>query len=402
MASKTKILQEVIKMRFEEIYDRYGRGEITNEVAADLLGCSERTFRRKKVRYEENGFSGLLDRRIGHMPPNKVAVDEVEQMLKLYEETYYDFTSKHFHEQLVKKHKFTHSYNFVRVSLQGCGLVAKLTNKEPHHRLKRPRKSMVGMMIHQDGSTHQWIYGLGYHPDLIVTMDDASNEIYSAFLIKEEGTASCFIALTEVIEAKGLFSSLYVDRGSHYAYTPTAGGKVDKNNPTQVGRACKQLGIQLIHAYSPEARGRSERMFGSLQKRLPQEFRVAGIKTIKEANCYLKEVFVPEYNEQFCVTPELKESAFIPYTGRDLQDILSIQEERVVAKDNTVSYNKRLLQIPSNAQRYHYVKCRVMIHEYTNGELAIFHGARKLAKYDASGKVIVELDKKVDSVSVAA
>lgn len=169
-----------------------------------------------------------------------------------------------------------------------------------------------------------------------------------------------------------------------------------------MGRACKQLGIQLIHAYSPEARGRSERMFGSLQKRLPQEFRVAGIKTIKEANCYLKEVFVPEYNEQFCVTPELKESAFIPYTGRDLQDILSIQEERVVAKDNTVSYNKRLLQIPSNAQRYHYIKCRVMIHEYTNGELAIFHGARKLAKYDASGKVIVELDKKVDSVSVAA
>ncbi|WP_417905078.1 hypothetical protein [Candidatus Tisiphia endosymbiont of Micropterix aruncella] len=234
MPSKTKILQEVIKMRFEEIYDRYDRGEISNEVAADLLGCRERTFRRKKVRYEESGFFGLLDRRIGHMPPNKVAVDEVEQMLKLYEETYYDFTSKHFHEQLVKKHKFKHSYNFVRISLQGCGLVSKLINKKPHHRLKRARKSMVGMMLHQDGSTHEWIYGLGYHPDLIVTMDDASNEIYSAFLIEEEGTASCFIALTEVIEAKGLFSSLYVDRGSHYAYTAIAGGKVDKNNPTQV------------------------------------------------------------------------------------------------------------------------------------------------------------------------
>ncbi len=402
MPSRTIILQEVMKMRFEEIYERHHRKEITNEVAADLLGCSERTFRRKRDRYEEEGFSGLLDRRIGHMPPNKVAADEVEQMLKLYEEKYYDFTSKHFHEQLIKKHNFSRSYNFVRLSLQGCGLVSKLSAKRPQHRLKRPRKPMVGMMIHQDGSTHEWIYGLGYHPDLIVTMDDASNEIYSAFLVDEEGTESTFRALTEVIETKGLFSSFYVDRGSHYAYTPVSGGKVDKNNPTQVGRACKQLGIQLIHAYSPEARGRSERMFGSLQKRLPQEFRIEDIKTISQANCYLKEVFIPEYNEQFCVTPELKDSAFIPYVGRDLQDILSIQEERVVAKDNTISYNRKLLQIPSNDQRYHYVKCRVMVHEYTNGELAIFHGARRLAKYTASGKIIIEVSKGANSDVIAA
>lgn len=390
MPSRTTILQEVMKMRFEEIYDRYKREEISNEEAADLLGCSERTFRRKKARYDGEGFTGLLDRRIGHLPPNKVAVDEVTEMLKLYEEKYYDFTTKHFHEQLVKKHNFKRSYNFVRLSLQGSGLVSKLTNKKPYHRLKRPRKPMAGMMLHQDGSTHQWIHGLDYHPDLIVTMDDATNEIYSAFLIKEEGTNSSFIGITEVIETKGLFSSLYVDRGSHYAHTPEAGGKVDKNNLTQVGRACKQLGIQLIHAYSPEARGRSERMFGSLQKRLPQEFRVANIQTISEANCYLKEIFIPEYNKQFCVAPELKESGFISYIGRDLQEILSIQEERVVAKDNTVSYNKKLLQIPSDNQRYHYVKCKIMVHEYTNGELAIFHGARKLAKYDATGKIIVD------------
>jgi transposase len=383
-----------MKMRFEEIYHRYSRGELTNEAAADLLGCSQRTFRRKKMRYDEEGYLGLLDRRIGHIPPNKVAVDEVERMLKLYEEKYYDFTSKHFHEQLVKKHNFSRSYNFVRLSLQGCGLVSKITNRKNHHRLKRVRKPMVGMMLHQDGSTHEWIYGLGYHPDLIVTMDDASNEIYSAFLVEEEGTESCFRALTEVIESKGLFSSLYVDRGSHYAYTKAAGGKVDKNNPTQVGRACAQLGIQLIHAYSPEARGRSERMFGSLQKRLPQEFRVEDIRTIAEANRYLKEIFIPEYNEQFGVAPELKDTAFIPYIGRDLQDVLSIQEERVVAKDNTVSYKNKLLQIPSNDQRYHYVKCRVMVHEYTNGKLAIFHGARKLANYSANCKIIEKVTKK--------
>ena len=398
--TRTRTLQEVTKMRFESIYERCHRNELTNEEAADILGISCRTFRRKKIRYQEEGHDGLLDRRIGHMPPNKVPVDELEKMLKLYETKYYDFSPKHFHSHMVKKHNCTRSYNFIRVALQGSGLVAKLTPRKPKHRLKRPRKPMAGMMIHQDGSTHKWIANLGYYPDLIVTLDDATNEIYSAFLVDEEGTFSSMRGIQDVIEARGLFSSFYVDRGSHYAHTPEAGGKVDKSNPTQVGRALKQLGVQLIHAYSPEARGRSERMFGSLQKRLPQEFRLNEITTIRDANIYLKEVFVPEYNAEFQQTAEIKEeTAFVPYIGRDLQDILSIQEERTVAKDNTVSYKNRVLQIPSDNQRYHYVKCKVMVHEYGNGELAIFHGARKLVKYCKDGKRIDKPDAKTNKLA---
>lgn len=392
MITQVKMLQEVMKMRFENIYQRHKKRELTIDEAADLLGCSEKTFRRKKVRYEAIGFEGLLDKRLGNKPPNKVSADKVVDIITLYKEKYYDFTAKHFHEQLVKKHKFKHSYNFVRLNLQEQGLTKK-KNRGGLHRIKRARKSMAGMMLHQDGSTHQWLKDLVH--DLVITMDDATSEVYSAFLIDEEGTNSSFMGIAEVIQKHGLFSSLYTDRGSHYGHTPVAGGKVDKSNPTQVARACKQLGIQMIYAYSPEARGRSERMFGSWQKRLPQELRVNGITDVASANKYIKEVFIPEYNAQFAVKAELEESAFIPYVGRDLLDILCIQEERVVSKDNTISYKNIILQIPADNYRYHYVKCKITVNEYYDGRLAIFHGPRKLASYDAKGKMISYEMKKI-------
>jgi hypothetical protein len=389
MISRTKILQEVMKMRFECTYDKYKKRKLTMEEAAVLLGCSVRTFRRKKCRYEASGFKGLLDLRTGKTPANKVSQDTTDRVLNLYKHSYYDFTAKHFYEQLLKKHDYKHSYNFTRLTLQQHGLIAK-SFKRDEHRKKRQRRSMAGMMLHQDGSTHEWIIGLGYKVDLIVTMDDATNEIYSAFFVEQEGTASTFIALKEVITTKGLFSSLYVDRGSHYAYTPKAGGKVDKSSPTQVGRACAQLGIQLIHAYSPEARGRSERLFGSWQNRLPQELRINNITTIEDANRYLKDVFIADYNSKFSVKPLEDETTFVPYVGRDLEDILCIQEERIVAKDNTISYKNKTLQIPANQHRYHYVKCQVMVHEYTHGDLAIFYGPRKIATYAANNDLFIK------------
>ena len=155
-------------------------------------------------------------------------------------------------------------------------------------------------MLFQDGSTHAWLCG---QPalDLIVTLDDATGEIYSAFLVEEEGTLSSFRGLGEVIARKGLFGSLYTDRGSHYFLTPKAGEAVDTVQLTQVGRALKHLGIQHIASYSPQGRGRMERVFGTLQGRLPQMLRLAGINTIEEANRYLAEVYVGEHNARFAV-----------------------------------------------------------------------------------------------------
>ena len=326
----------------------------------------------------------LYDRRLGRLSARRAPVDEVARVLELFDTRYWDFTAKHFHEKLVADHGFKRSYNWLRLSLQAHGR-RRAAPRRGAHRRKRPRRALPGMMLHQDGSSHEWVPGRWW--DLIVTMDDATSDIYSAFFVAEEGTMSSFQGVSEAIRAKGLFCSLYADRASHYWNTPEAGGKVDKDTPTQVGRALAQLGIELIPAYSPEARGRSERMFGTLQKRLPQELRLAGITDMVEANRFLKEVFLPQHNARFATPAEDQGTAFVPFTGA-LDDILCIHEERTVSNDNTVRYKRLALQIPAGRHRRHYVKARVRVHEYPDGTMAVFHGPRCLARYHADGQPI--------------
>jgi transposase len=376
-------------MKFEEVYGRLGRGVLSQAEAAEVLGMSERNFRRWRGRYEAEGADGLYDRRLGRVSARRAAVDEVMTVLELFDTRYWDFGVKHLHETLVAEHGFRRSYNWLRITLQAHGRVTPAPRRGAHRR-KRPRRPMVGMMLHQDGSRHEWIAGETW--DLIVTMDDATSEIYSAFFVAEEGTISTFRGLREVIAEHGLFCSLYADRGSHYWHTPEAGGPVDKDNPTQVGRALQQLGIELIPAYSPEARGRSERMFGTLQKRLPQELRVAGIATMEAANRFLAEVYLPRHNACFARAAEDAGAAFVPFAG-NLEDILCIQEERVVGNDNTVRYKNRTLQIPADRHRHHYVKATVRVHEYPGGGLAVFHGPRRLARYTADGSLVGDSDR---------
>jgi len=219
-------------------------------------------------------------------------------------------------------------------------------------------------------------------------MDDATSTIYSAFLVEEEGTASSFRGLLEVLAEKGLPCSLYSDRGSHYFHTPKAGEAVDKNRPTQVGRALDRLGIEHIPAYSPEARGRSERMFGTLQDRLPKELKLAGITDIAAANRFIREVYLVEHNARFARPPEIAESAFVAADPGLLAEILCVEDERVVARDNTVAYEGLRLQLPESPARAHYVKARVKVRNYPDGSLAVFHGPRLLARYDAEGGLI--------------
>jgi hypothetical protein len=244
------------------------------------------------------------------------------------------------------------------------------------------------MMLHQDGSRAEWLAGAP-GLDLIVTMDDASSELYSALLVEEEGTASTFRACLEVFTARGLPSSLYTDRGSHYFFTPKAGEAVDKARPTQVGRALARLGIEHIAAYSPEARGRSERMFGTLQDRLIKELASTGITAIAAANQWIREVYLPDHNARFAKPPQLEESAFVAMTDpAALAEILCSEQERIVARDNTVIYGGLSLQLPESRARAHYVKARVKVREYPDGMLAVFHGPRLLARYNANGQPI--------------
>ncbi len=369
-------------MKFKDIYERTSSRSLSQYEAASILGISERTFRRWRDRFESDGAAGLYDRRLGKLSGRRVPVDTVMRVLELFDTRYWDFTAKHFHEKLVSEHDFRCSYSWVRLTLQAHGRLRPAPRRGAHRR-KRERRALPGMMLHQDGSTHQWVPGQWW--DLIVTMDDATSEIYSALFVEEEGTMSTFAGLGEVIAAKGLFCSLYADRGSHYWHTPEVGGKVDKDNPTQVGRALAGLGIELIAAYSPEARGRSERMFATLQKRLPQELRLAGITDMAAANRFLKDDYLPRHNARFAILPESESSAFVPFAGV-LEDSLCIQEERIVGNDNTVRYRNRVLQIPADRHRHHYVKARVRVHEYPDGRMAVFHGPRRLACYNPRGE----------------
>ena len=370
-------------MRFEELLERHERGDLDQASAAEMLGISDRTFRRWRDRLHDEGPSGLADRRL-RPSSRRAAWTEIERMLGLYRAHYGDFTVKHFHEQLVKRHGYTLGYTVTKVHLHRAGLVRAAT-KRSAHRKKRPRRPMVGMMLHQDASMHAWLPGDGRKYDLVVTLDDATSAIYSAFLTDEEGTASSFRGLGEVVARHGLFCSLYTDRGSHYFLTPEAGGKVSKTVLTQVGRALAQLGIEHIPAYSPQARGRSERAFLTLQDRLPKELALAGITTVEAANRWLAEAYIPEHNAGFAVEAEQEGSGFVADPAGLWREILCIQEERTVGADNTVKYHTLRLQLPPSRLRAHFVKATVRVHEYPDGAISIFWGPHRLANFDANG-----------------
>src|SRR5712691_4712550 len=383
---RTEVLQGVREMRFEALLDRHERGDLNQEEAAEMLGISERTFRRWRDRLRDEGPTGLRDRRLGKPSSRRAATEEILRMLGLYEERYSDFTVKHFHEQLVKRHDYKLGYTVTRLSLQGAGL-AKPAPRRSAHRKKRPRRPLIGMMLHQDASRFAWLPGDPRQYDLVVTLDDATSAIYSAFLVEEEGTQSSFRGVGEVIDRHGLFCELYTDRGSHYFHTPKAGEAVSKTVRTQVGRALAQLGTRHIAAYSPEARGRSERAFRTLQDRLSKELALAGIATLEAANRWIAESYLAEYNAAFAVASEQAGTAFVADRRGAAGETLCLQEERRVGNDNTVKWRRLSLQIPLSPLRPHFVRATVRLHEYPDGRLAIFHGPHCLAEYDDHGNL---------------
>ena len=377
-------------MRFKEAYSGWLEDRLTQEEAALILGISDRTFRRYIDRYEESGFEGLADKRLTQTSNRRAPVDEVMALVDLYSSRHRGWNARHFHDWYSKQGG-GRSYTWVKNQLQQAKLIPKAKLKGVH-RKHREASALPGMMIHQDGSTHEWVPGQKW--DLINTMDDATNEHYSMFFCDEEGTASSFQGVMETIAKRGLFSSFYSDRGSHYWHTPEAGGKVDKINLTQFGRAMSHLGISMIAAYSPEARGRSERAFETHQGRLPKELALMGIITMEEANKYLCETYLPTFNRKFAHPAREEGSAFMPYIGPSLNDIFCEQYERTVQHDNCVRFENLGLQIPKNDYRCNYIKAKIRVHRYLDGTLSIFHGPRKLADYDINGQQIQNKDQK--------
>ena len=382
--TRTQVLQEIRRMRFEEAYGGWQSRRLTQEEAARLLGVCDRTFRRYVDRYEDEGLDGLADKRLAQVSARRAPVDEVVRTETLYREHYEGWNVRHFYR---REPQGTRSYTWVKNTLQGAGLVAKAAGRGKHRR-RCERAPVAGMMLYQDGSPHEWVPG--QHWDLIVTLDDATCEHYSMFFVEEEGTASSFQAMAEVIETHGLPSSLYTDRGSHYWITPEAGGKVDRLHRTQFGRAMHQLGVEMIPAYCPQARGRCERMFATHQERLPKELAARGIHTMQPANRYLAEHYRAAFNEEFTVPAAEPGTAFVPFVGPALTDVLCEHHERTVGRDHCVSFQGKRLQIPAQAHRRHFIKARVRVHRYPDGRMAVFHGPRRLADYEPDGALVAE------------
>jgi len=371
-------------MKVQDVMLQAMAKKITWWQAAEILGISDRHMRRIRERYEEEGYNGLLDQRRGKPSRRRVPVATVEQVFALYREKYFDLNVQHFHEKLEAEHGIELSYTWVKQALQGAGLVAR-GRKRGAHRKRRERRPLPGMLLHIDGSRHQWFQDERWY-DLIVILDDASSEIYYAQLVEEESTATVMAGLKEVIERKGVFCALYSDRGSHFWLTPKVGGKVDYHRRTQVGRALHELGVQMIPAYSPEARGRSERNFGTWQGRLPQELRLRQIRTLEAANRFLREDYIAAFNRRFQVAPRQRGNAFVPCRSRDLEQIFSLQFERSVNRDNTVSFQNLSLQIERVRWRATLAGCQVTVHQHLDGTLSLTHGPHRLGRYDPEGR----------------
>jgi len=375
-------------MKVQEVILRAMAKKITWWQAAEIIGLSDRSMRRWRERYEEFGYDGLFDRRQGKPSPKRVPVALVEEVLGLYRDRYFDLNVRHFHEKLHSEHAIKLSYTWVKLALQGAGLVTR-GRKRGVHRKRRPRRPLPGMLLHIDGSRHRWFQDERWY-DLIVILDDATSEIYYAQLVEEESTVTVMAALRAVIERKGLFCALYSDRGSHFWLTPKVGGKVDPHRLTQVGRALRELGIQMIPAYSPQARGRSERNFGTWQGRLPQELRLHGIGSVEKANEFLREHYIAEFNRRFQVRAAERGTAFLARRSQNLDLVFSLQFERAVNRDNTVSFQHLCLQIEAVRWRASLAGCTVRVHQHLDGTLTITHGPQRLGRYNAEGKLLLE------------
>jgi len=371
-------------MKVQEVILRAMAKKITWWQAAEIVGLSDRQMRRWRERYEARGYDGLMDRRRGRPSQKRVPMEQAEQVLGLYREKYFDLNVRHFHEKLREQHGIELSYTWVKQALQGAGLVRKGRRRGAHRR-RRERRPLPGMMLHLDGSHHQWFQDERWY-DLLVMLDDATSEIYYAQLVEEEATATVMAALREVIERRGLFCALYSDRGSHFWITPKGSSKVDPHRLTQVGRALRDLGVRMIPAYSPQARGRSERSFSTWQGRLPQELRLRGIATVEAANRFLREEYIGEFNRRFQSPAAERGTAFIPCPRRDLELIFSLQFERTVNRDNTVSFQHMVLQIDKVSWRGTLAGCTVTVHQHLHGSITLTYGARRLGRYTAQGQ----------------
>ena len=377
-----QVWREARAMTRREVIIKAIASQLSWVQAAEIVGVTPRQMRRIRWRVEHDGLDAVMDQRGGRPRRKRIKAGTIELLCRLKRDVYPDFSLQHFYEHVTEKHGVKVSYNWLRLMLQEAGIVGREPARGKYRR-RRERRPMVGMLVHLDASTHEWIAGLPMQ-DLVVALDDADGRILYARFFPQEGTASTFAALESVLRNHGRFAELYTDRGSHFCHSERPGEVADEQHG-QVSQALRALGIHQILALSPQARGRSERAFGTIQGRLPQELRHHGISDYAAANRYLEQHFIADFNRRFTARPAQPESAFVKLPGLELELVLSSKHERVVRNDNTVTFKNLILQLPSTRHRIHFVRCPVTVHQFSNGTLGISYQGRLLARYDASG-----------------
>lgn len=369
-------------MKIQEIILKAMSGEIKWCQAAQIIGISARQMRRWKARYDAYGYDGLYDRRKGVPSPKRIPMETAEKILRLYREQYFDFNMRHFHQEIKEEHGISVSYTWTRGLLQGAGLVLK-SKKRGQYRRRRERRPLPGMLLHLDGSDHRWFdHPLDERQTLLSVLDDATSECLGAVFVPQEATRPILGLLLQIVRKHGTFISLYTDRAGHFVHTPKAGEPPDRSKKTQIEKVLDELGIELIAANSPQARGRSERGFGTMQGRLVPELRRAGASTYEDANRYLQRVFIPKYNRNFGVEPTESGTAFLPVVGANLNRIFAIRYERTVNKDNTVQFEGRVFQLPKLKGVATLARRKVEIREHLDGILEVLSGKTVVARFN--------------------
>lgn len=383
--------QQERTMKIQEVILRTLNGQYQWHEAAEILGVSERTIYRWKWRYDRDGYNGLYDHRRHRPSPKRVPVAIVQQVLQLYRERYRGWNVAHFTEQVRLHHGVRVSYSWIKAALQGAGLVPT-HRQRGGHRQRRPRRPLPGMLLFQDASTHAWWpTPEGSQQDLLVCLEDATSEVYDARFVPQEDTRSCLAQLWRVVEHQGVFCALYTDKGSHFVTTRTGRSPHQPQvatDPTQVQRALRELGTQLIPAHSPQARGRMERLFGTWQGRLPQVLAQHGIRDYAPANRFLRQTWLAYHHRHWAVPAAQRGTAFVPCHRPDLARIFALQYERTVAHDNTVQYGRVAFQLAASPWRCSFAKCRVTVYEHLDGTVSIGYGPHTLGRYDLHGQVL--------------
>ena len=377
-----RVWREARAMTRREVITKAIAKQLSWLQAAEIVGVTPRQMRRIRWTVEHYGLNAVMDQRGGRPRRKRIKAGTIELLCRLKREVYPDFSLQHFYEHVTEQHGIQVSYNWLRLMLQEAGIVEREPARGKYRR-RRERRPMTGMLVHLDASTHEWIRGLPMQ-DLVVALDDADGRILYAGFFPQEGTASTFTALESIVRNYGRFCELYTDRGSHFCQSGPA-GEVSEEQHGQVSQALRALGIHQILARSPQARGRSERAFGTIQGRLPQELRHRGITDYEAANRYLEQHFIADFNRRFTVKPAQPESAFVKLGGIELELVLSSKHERVVRNDNTITFKNLILQLPSTRYRIHFVRCPVTVHQFSNGTLGISYQGRLLARYDGAG-----------------